>query len=353
MEADYDTFHDMLRQTGDPAVGECREQDWRHVKGTEWLAAHPLFVLSLHDILQSAIDPGPTFHPHNGAFDVSEKTSTNQTDAFTALPYELRMELLSYLDSRDIANLRLVSRSFHQLPISLFHSLILRELPWLWEAWPADRSMPYSPWASMTSVEVKAVLEQRRRAYEDIADYVHVIGEQLPELKPQLGEVEAQALENIEYWPDLLASRQSPFILPQGQTNWFMLYTLLSRHMRRGELKGLRNRRRIWKQCEEILRLIDGYRDVGVEFPVRDVDALLARREEEVQAARVAYAEQRRKDEERAEEERRRAEAERQRVEQESENTHVGPVVSNWWEERARRKASEAAAAAITEAAKQ
>lgn len=57
----------------------------------------------------------------------------NLTDPFLRLPVELKNMVLSHLSSRDIARLRLVSRSFRQLPKQLFFRLIMDELPWFWE----------------------------------------------------------------------------------------------------------------------------------------------------------------------------------------------------------------------------
>lgn len=41
--------------------------------------------------------------------------------------------ILKDLDSRDIANLRLVTPTYRDSPIILFREILIREYPWLWE----------------------------------------------------------------------------------------------------------------------------------------------------------------------------------------------------------------------------
>lgn len=54
-------------------------------------------------------------------------------DPFSSLPTELALMVLSYLPSPSIASLRLSSRTFRQIPIIVFRSLIQQDFPWLWE----------------------------------------------------------------------------------------------------------------------------------------------------------------------------------------------------------------------------
>jgi hypothetical protein len=63
-------------------------------------------------------DPPPTSHFH----------------FFMKLPAELRCIILDSLSSKDIANLRLVTPAFRQLPVILFRKLLLEDMPFLFEA---------------------------------------------------------------------------------------------------------------------------------------------------------------------------------------------------------------------------
>ena len=93
--------------------------------------------------------------------------------------------LLDKLSSKDIANLRLVSRAFRQLPKLLFMKLLREDMPWLWE----------------------------------VEDY------------------------------------------DAGNTNWFSLYQMVKGCWL--NIKGLKNRQRIWKDVEEVVRRIKVCRENG------------------------------------------------------------------------------------------
>ncbi|ORY02549.1 hypothetical protein BCR34DRAFT_437902, partial [Clohesyomyces aquaticus] len=213
-----------------PDVDECAQQEWEHHKGTAYLVANSLYVPKLRDIFAHVVEVGPDFNPRDGAFNpLTTMDPDGSVDPFQLLPAEIRVEILDHLPSKDIASLRLSSRAFNQMPVRYFQKLILREMPWLWEAWPSvtnPNRTPYSIWASLTES--------------------NALDEALP--------AEIQALKDAH---DLEISRNedlTPFYLPPGKTNYFLLYTLITRHWK--ELRGLQNRKRIWTDCEEILRRI-------------------------------------------------------------------------------------------------
>jgi hypothetical protein len=61
-------------------------------------------------------------------------TRENPTDnLFKRLPQEMKLLILTFLSKKDVANLRLVSRSFHHFPAVYFRWLIDEEMPWFWE----------------------------------------------------------------------------------------------------------------------------------------------------------------------------------------------------------------------------
>ncbi|KAK5126435.1 hypothetical protein LTR85_010671 [Meristemomyces frigidus] len=280
VEADYDSFHALQREVRDPNVRECARQEWKHYGGTEYLAANPLFVPTLPALLEQALSSDPSFDARSGAFNISEQPAVEpiSEDAFAVLPHELRMLILAELPSKDVANLRLASRTFRQLPIDFFHDLLLREMPWLWELWC---DVPYSPWACTTAAELERSDKRYASASQAVRDYVRIVKEEMPELTSQMDEAATACQENIdlEAHHSHASAASRPATLPRDRTNWFILYTLITRHMQRGELKGLQNRRRIWDDCEEILRRIGKYRAQGV-FPVQDVRAVVREAQE-------------------------------------------------------------------------
>lgn len=260
MEAEYGCFDSFPRHDN---VEKCREQWWEHVRGTEYLAANPLFIPDLSSILGSAVSTDPAFDVRNGAFGIPQMAGGEAAtaDAFTVLPHELRLLLLSFLESKDIANLRLVSRSFRQLPIALWRHLILSEMPWLWEAWT---DVPYAGWTTATSHELKDAYDRTSNERDSRAQYIKIVKEEMPEVGEQLEEANRAFEASLGPVESEHSRCPKPFPatkLPPQQTNWYKLYCDITRHWE--SLKGLQNRQRIWTDCVEILRRIDRYRELG------------------------------------------------------------------------------------------
>jgi len=113
-----------------------------------------------------------------------DSMKSNPTDHFSAsLPADLLDVIISLniLSSKDITNMRLVSRTFSQLPNWVFRQRLQTDMPWFFEA---------------------SILDPRK-------------------------------------------------------TNWEMLYKYLKVWQ---NIKGLQNRKRIWKDVTEIVNQIEGYR---------------------------------------------------------------------------------------------
>ncbi|WZH44172.1 uncharacterized protein QYS62_005190 [Fusarium acuminatum] len=226
LESDYDDVFDFPR---DPAVKMAQEQWWQHNQGDEYLAANPCFVPGLDSILSSTQALEKVDEDYSRLTPTAILPKTTPMDPFSRLPPEIRLSILSLLDFKDVANLRLTSRVFLQLPKSLFHQLTISNTPWLYEAWS---SLPLSFWAATTPAE----LEMER---------------------------------NIEV-PRTPRPTTSVTSLDLAKTDWFHLQTEISRNWQK--LPGLQNRRRIWKDCEEILDRVDSYRKLGKIKPRSTVD---------------------------------------------------------------------------------
>jgi hypothetical protein len=234
---------------------------WHHSPALEYLAANPLFVPRLSSIFEAAVQNHPSFSTHSGAF-TSPEVATNPDnsvattqDPFNLLPLELGLQILGYLVPKDIANLRLSTRAFRQLPIFFFRKLILEEMPWLWEVW-SDKP-PYI-WATVPF----AVLEEQRKSLDEVEEaceiYLEVIEEEMPELLPKWKDAVEHILNNVRVaQPDLVAecyaeaTRDVVVSLPADKTNWYQLYADIKRHW--DELKGLQNRKRIWGEIERFI----------------------------------------------------------------------------------------------------
>jgi hypothetical protein len=222
-EIDYENLDDVPRH---PYVREAKEQFWEHNFGHEFLVANPCFVPGLHSLLASVVRDSNSPETRDNGIAVGADATLHggdQADPFPRLPAEIIVMILSELGSTDIASLRLASRAFRQLPQAVFWGLTLRETPWLYEVWS---SLPLSSWATTTEAELRRLgtEEAKRRA-------------------ARINEEHARILERA------------------GEIDWYRLQLELTRNL--DKLQGLRNRRRIWDDCQEILNRIDAYRREG------------------------------------------------------------------------------------------
>ncbi|KAK1149618.1 hypothetical protein N8T08_005167 [Aspergillus melleus] len=211
--------HEPAEELMDPDAAKSIDQWWNHIPGAEWLAVNPLYVPRLREIFKQAMDTEPTFSQQDSVFKAPSlpgSSSDNTSDPFSRLPPELRTMILGGLDAKDIASLRLASRTFYDLPASLFHKLIKEEMPWLWEIW--DNEPPYF-WATVTELDIRASGIMERSDDGDRA-----IGHNI------------DVQEHLRQW--------TLPIPPASTTNWYIIYRDIKKHWI--DLKGLRNRRRIW-----------------------------------------------------------------------------------------------------------
>lgn len=262
---------------GDPAVRRGMEQEWCHTPGDEWLAANPLFVPALPGILQNAVDEnaasvdaGNSAFPAFRAGTKSKLQNAEREDCFQILPPEVLLQIIETLHSPDIAALRLVSRTFTHLPILLWKKLLKKEKPWLWEVW--NHSSPYK-WSTISYGEYNAEEGRIHKVATELhhLQRVHrkVIQEEMPEHweeycmdHPWLTEdVDTEVSAIIPQRIEELALARSVYRLPQDRTNWYEVYRLVVKHW--GQLKGLRNRQRIWNVCEAICDRIEKLTEEG------------------------------------------------------------------------------------------
>ncbi|CAH0054008.1 unnamed protein product [Clonostachys solani] len=245
-----------------------QDQLWLHLSASEFLAANSCFVPALPSIIAS-VTVNQTVLSNYFHISPAAPGGGQSSDSLSRLPMEIRLQLASLLNASDFANLRLVSRTFHNLPQSFYRDFIHRKCPWLWEIWC---DYPYSIYARFESWELrlrdtnwekrKAKLERDIRSLQD-AIISGVDSElNLPKingLRDCITKEEAEYKESRKPIP--------PQKLPRGpdEVDWFGLYCTLSHNF--DHLKGLRNRKRIWKDCEEIVRRINKYRAEGLMRP--------------------------------------------------------------------------------------
>jgi hypothetical protein len=236
------------------------DQVWAHSIGHEYLAANPIFVPGLRSILEASVSKDRIFSVQNSPFDVrrQRKALASIRDPFEAFPAEIILTIVSHLSSSDIAGLRLSSPAFTHLPISAWHRLIVEEVPWLYEAWSSAPSPYY--WATVIAHDL---IKEKH----ELEKFNHRLQEQTIIIKQEMPEIHDLWLKDKSKWEwpehperqELLDS--SPMKLPYEKTNWYQLYCDITANQM--QLKGLRNRARIWDAVMQIITAIKEYRSHG------------------------------------------------------------------------------------------
>ncbi|KAL7919711.1 hypothetical protein ACQKWADRAFT_329426 [Trichoderma austrokoningii] len=240
---------------------------WSCVPGAEYLVANPVFVPGLKALFEASMANGEGFDVRHSPFrdvppgeDGGLIHDERYDDPFLTLPAELRQAIVWNLDSKEIANLRLASRAFYHLPTSLWHRLLVREMPWIYEAWCDDDDATPNHWAMANASDLKQMQEQRE-AYA-------IERRRRAEILQNIGDAELYAAweaNEPEYppWFDTPAFKAqlqqsadikralAPVRLPREGTNWYRLYTDIKANEM--TVKGLRNRKRIWMNLEHIV----------------------------------------------------------------------------------------------------
>jgi hypothetical protein len=273
--------------------------------------------------LSDSFDPNDSAFPGGRPIAMTAASADNKAgvDPFLKLPAELCQQILTHLPTKSIAALRVASRAFTHIPTFFFHRLVREDFPWIWEADPATSTD--RPTYSMWTKKVSEIAARGPESWQELdAAYVWDAHERGMH-KAHTAHASRLAMTNSsttnsEPIEDEDDDRFRPLVLPRNQTNWFKLYLALKQHdrailafqkncaaterppsgysddeddeddgadgqheahdvisqadeaiarKREAALKahgpyvpGLRNRERIWKDCEVILKLIDEMR---------------------------------------------------------------------------------------------
>lgn len=282
LEATYDDFFtDFPRHA---AVRRGLSQWWKHVPGDEWLVANPCFVPDLERMLYLVRQYEASPKAECYSDDVGTDTAALYRDAddcFVRLPMELLLFILKNVDGKELASLRLASRAFRQLPQSVFHDLLLREFPWIWESWC---SLPYAWWATTTQTDIIANEDAWAERKHDLENWrIPVLAETrelygyggnellIEALKERLKVIKQEEIDFRKPCPVTTLSKTTP--------DWRRLYVELARN--RHKVKGLRKREIVWRDCQYILDRIEHHRAEGRMGEGIDIDPVKIFRERE------------------------------------------------------------------------
>ncbi|CAH0053805.1 unnamed protein product [Clonostachys solani] len=260
LDATLDVMHREFPR--DKAVRKGSSQYWDHWPGDEFLAANPCFVPSLESYLGKAMARGSAItNPHEAAVPIGDCSSTSDgDDCFSRLPFEIRLELLIHLGPDDLAKLRLSSKAFRTLPQYFFRKLLQHNYPWVYEAWCTH---PYSFWATKEARDVREIDEGWRHQREFLETRIQILKEEALQDSNNEDAIAAirEHLQQKEAEYENIFQSQPATHLPVSNTDWYRLFCDITKNRQR--INGLRNRERIWKDCNWILDRVEGYRAAG------------------------------------------------------------------------------------------
>lgn len=196
MESSYKAFFEQFPRAFPVknGWGQC----WRHDIGAEFLAANPVNVPGLDTRIaqycQKISDYGDEDYQGADADNTILRTRSYlrmrpkiddplklraSRDPFQKLPLELVHRILDYLSSKDLARIRLATRSFWQFHESIFRRFLYEDMPWLWEV--KDIPSSGADWydlymmAKFIWCNIKG-WQKRRMIWQDIEEIVKRIG---------------------------------------------------------------------------------------------------------------------------------------------------------------------------------
>ncbi len=228
---------------------ECIVDEDRHycTHCTEYLVAHPLQIPELDRLIKDC---------SNDAGHTSEVTFTaganGDSDPFWSLPPELRLMILRQLLKKDVASMRLSSRSFAQLPQAYFHDLVRTEMPWvLWDIPKNSNLNWYKLWCELREADGGSCSDEPRRFWFHKVKYG---GLQWNDILKRLTQEERDTLD--EYGD--MSVQHDKFTVPREyrgrERELVRAREATGEHLPSvKEIKGLRNRRRIYNRVRELL----------------------------------------------------------------------------------------------------
>lgn len=230
-------------------VEASSEQWWIHHVRSEYLAANPCFVPSLKKLLESS----------RVSHIVVPRSVT--AHGLLALPTEIQHSIMLHLDISDITSTGLSSQILRKAAQNVLKSRLPHDMPHLWELWC---DMPYSRWTGTSAAAVEAAQTASNEQEEEIARALQILKEE--------GYHEAHA-DYKQYWDDSRAERKRKALGPlqEKATDFVNIEEIdlvefvcrLEKAQRDDQVKGLRNRERIWVDCNKILDLIEGLQEEG------------------------------------------------------------------------------------------
>ena len=227
-------------------LGIVLQDEYECHPGTEYLAADPMNIPGLDELIKA----GTEGRVSDIAIHLPRESSQSQ-NVFSTLPIELRRLLAESLPRKSLANLRIASATFTELPQSYFHHLVKTEMPWVWEIedLPANEVNWYGLWCKLSAADGGSYEDEKKRVWAR---------RQLRQLIDRVeADLERQGVDReSSEWHKL--SKEGT---EKAKEEVMKVFRVLNRQgvwpdKRATELRGLRNRRRIYCDIETTLTRI-------------------------------------------------------------------------------------------------
>lgn len=256
---DIDGLRELWRQRPTYAIPSStdrslvNQQFYECVPGTEYLVAYPLQVPGIEDLIKKC--EVAENENHDVVFQATN-TEAASYDPFAALSPELKQILMLQLPYRAVANLRLASHSFRQLPQAYFRHLITTEMPWFWEIESLRPKQVdwHKLWCGLSAADGGSQADEQERKWLDYVERPHsgtwdwLVGE-MSEDERMRYDVQPRSCNGEAY----LHSKDMERKLAPLRKERFMAGRQCPKST---EVKGLRNRRRIYGDVQYVLHRI-------------------------------------------------------------------------------------------------
>ncbi|CAG9942611.1 unnamed protein product [Clonostachys rosea f. rosea IK726] len=272
---------------------ESWDQPWRHLAGDEWLAANPVEVPGVFRALEACL-----------CRTIPEDRGKQSGAYFLGLPTELLGLVLSFLDPSDLDTVAYSCRTLSECTQPIFRAFITKDMPWFWELFESsqyptspDRPSTWDPLcpaglvppplpAGLESVEAEDALWAQIIAEDPEMENAANASKANNRLRREeiLGPYRASQETLLHEWRSFRAGVEAWIRRPQTgissekeNVNWRRIWRLFNPTTT--HCSGVRNRARIWSDCEKIFDCVAlAHQTGGIESKAEVLSTKLSER---------------------------------------------------------------------------
>lgn len=265
-----------------PEVVRGREHvddPWHHHSGDEWLIANPVEIKGIQDALASCT-----------SCLIGEDLVCSPQSWFAALPAEIVISIFALLDVSDLSAVALTCRKLYKMSQPCFKVHVTKNMSWLWElfeddgypaspAWPVtwDPLCPPGLTPPLLPIGLESKEDEDERWAQIIADDADMekLGNAVRALNDSrreevFGPYRAKQEASVSEWRDFRAGVEAwihrlpglAYVNRDVQSlDWLRIWQTFEPGSTR--FHGVRNRARIWGDCEHIIEALHKLQEAG------------------------------------------------------------------------------------------